>query len=760
MSGDLPDVKLRGQVNFPARVTGRTATAVTKVNGQWFIDHDVSGLVQNPTISAGQVAQSWMTIWNSVTNSYQNVPYALAATSGVSSLHGQTGALDIGSGLEFTGTTLDQNLGDQINQYNTVTNAVSAIIPPSVNGVRTFGRGVLGDCQPIFWTRLLSAPVTPRTWHFQNLHDLSWWALTVGCFVSPAMFAATAINSGIQDALDYLQTFGLTGGRVTCEPNKIYTGTVAPKVWNGLTLDCNGSKISTTMSGSGCYGIRVGDNAEVCNGWAESIDAGITESQFCFGSAITLGVCNGSPGNLIGTPDYFASCRPRVRNMTVSTSRLHCPAIQIMGDVDFLIENIKIPDSTTCSGIHADWSDIGGITVAGGFSTDLGRLTNWRAAFNAGTMITTHPRGTIRNVRAGKLTVAESGDSSSRVVRLSACRDVIVSDCSILECTGPAVEHVGGDLGFEFAPIDVQRRAYCGMRFTNITSALGHNLGMYFDTWPDNLDNAVTAGYVPRSPVSPSMIAYGDIIATGLSTVGPNDGTANDGIRIARARGVTLISPRATGHAVGLSIEDLTENLVIDGGIFFANRSHGLSVKAVSTIKNVLFDGVDSRGNGTATALCAGFRIDGGTGIVIDRCFIGDDAEATQSYAVFIDAGASRRGVTVIRPTIRNVKSGGIVMVIGAGGTDVLEIMEEPIYGGTDTFLSGQTIIPVERLRLGASVITRYTSVAASMSGGVTPASGPIYVQGDTVEVPDAASGSAAISRRGTSTWAALVLAP
>jgi hypothetical protein len=109
---DLPDVKLRGLVNFPVQVDGRTAVTIEKTNGRYYIDLDVSGLVQNTSISAEQVDQSWMTIWNETTDAYELVPYALAATSGVSEIDGHTGALDIGNGLEFTGDTLDVVVGN------------------------------------------------------------------------------------------------------------------------------------------------------------------------------------------------------------------------------------------------------------------------------------------------------------------------------------------------------------------------------------------------------------------------------------------------------------------------------------------------------------------------------------------------------------------------------------------------------------------------------------------------------------------------
>jgi hypothetical protein len=104
---DLPDVKLRALVPFPVSVTGRTGINVVKVNGRWYIDLDVSGLVRNANIPADQVANKWVTIYDATNNSYQNVPYSLVATAGVADIDGHTGALDIGNGLQFTGDTLE-----------------------------------------------------------------------------------------------------------------------------------------------------------------------------------------------------------------------------------------------------------------------------------------------------------------------------------------------------------------------------------------------------------------------------------------------------------------------------------------------------------------------------------------------------------------------------------------------------------------------------------------------------------------------------
>lgn len=111
---DLPDVKLRALVNFPVAVTGRTAIDIEKVNGRYFIDLDVSDLVQNPTISAGDLPSSRLLVWNSAANTYQTVPAALAVTAGVASIDGHTGALDIGEGLQFIGDTLESSVKGEV----------------------------------------------------------------------------------------------------------------------------------------------------------------------------------------------------------------------------------------------------------------------------------------------------------------------------------------------------------------------------------------------------------------------------------------------------------------------------------------------------------------------------------------------------------------------------------------------------------------------------------------------------------------------
>lgn len=160
---DLPDVKLRALANFPVSVTGRTAINVVKVNGKYYFDLDVSGLVKNTNISSDQVAQSWSVVWNEVLDAYQIVPFALGATAGVASLALKTGALDIGAGLEFTGDTLELDIpyvetfvpevlawkhgvpGDSTDQTGALQAIVNALPQPGAGIIRIKGDVVISS---------------------------------------------------------------------------------------------------------------------------------------------------------------------------------------------------------------------------------------------------------------------------------------------------------------------------------------------------------------------------------------------------------------------------------------------------------------------------------------------------------------------------------------------------------------------------------------------------------------------------------------
>lgn len=271
-AGGLPDVKLRALVNFPVAVTGGVATNVRKVNGHYYIDHDVSGLVQNTNISAGEVAQSWMTIWNSALNAYQNVPYALAVPGlGVQSLGGNTGALDIGNGLEFAGSTL-QFAQPITFVFATLADAIAFNIPSTAGFFVTAGRSSALDGGGAKYLKLGSAPSPVKPWHVHTA-DGAYWVLSPHQIIVDKMLGVKADDTtddtqALTNCGDFLRTFGcqrfiMDGGARKVWPSAPVHGTVLIDVsgTQGLTIDyVNGASIhaitpNSTTDATGRWGI-------------------------------------------------------------------------------------------------------------------------------------------------------------------------------------------------------------------------------------------------------------------------------------------------------------------------------------------------------------------------------------------------------------------------------------------------------------------------------------------------------------------------
>lgn len=106
---DFPEVKLKALVNFPAQANGRTGITVVKTSPNWFLDLDYTGFQITPTVAAGDMPNTYNLVWDEVKHTFAKVPFALQATSGVSSLGAQTGAIVLENTLLMTGSTLGLN---------------------------------------------------------------------------------------------------------------------------------------------------------------------------------------------------------------------------------------------------------------------------------------------------------------------------------------------------------------------------------------------------------------------------------------------------------------------------------------------------------------------------------------------------------------------------------------------------------------------------------------------------------------------------
>lgn len=106
---DFPEVKLKGLVNFPANVFGRTGITVVKSSLNYFLDLDYTGFQITPTVAAPDIPNAYNLIWDEVKHTFAKVPFALQATAGVASIGGQIGSIALENTLLMTGSTLGLN---------------------------------------------------------------------------------------------------------------------------------------------------------------------------------------------------------------------------------------------------------------------------------------------------------------------------------------------------------------------------------------------------------------------------------------------------------------------------------------------------------------------------------------------------------------------------------------------------------------------------------------------------------------------------
>lgn len=80
---DLPEVKLKALVNFPANVVGRTGITVVKSSPNYFLDLDYTGFQITPTVAAPDIPNSYNLIWDEAKHTFAKVPFALQTTAGI-----------------------------------------------------------------------------------------------------------------------------------------------------------------------------------------------------------------------------------------------------------------------------------------------------------------------------------------------------------------------------------------------------------------------------------------------------------------------------------------------------------------------------------------------------------------------------------------------------------------------------------------------------------------------------------------------------
>ena len=492
----------------------------------------------------------------------------------------------------------------------------------------------------------------------------------------------------IQDAIDYLESIG--GGKLICENGATYAMNPAPAIKNNVQLDMQGATWNMTLGDGNVFGVRIGTNSGIQNGTLNAISTGTPSSQGIWHAAISLGEPNNS-GDTPSNPGYYQFANNWfVRNMTISTTRPTGPALQgIGGFYNGILENIVVPDSAFCSGIHFDWGNVGTVSS--------GNIPATRIAYDAGECYTTHPNNIIiRNLTVGNLSQPVTGsDVGTRAVRLSGCYAISIENVKVAGTTYAAFNHVGGDLGFEFAQPDVRSFACRGTSVKNFNASNSKLFGAYIDTYADNIALAVAAGY---SPIF-NVIMQGDITLDQFTTSGLGLNINEDGIRLEFVNGVYIKDANCVNHNYGMYIDQSSQNIKIEKGNYYFNQRDGIAVRDNADTRYINIDSVVAQRNGVFASATtpSGIKISGGRSINIQNCFIGSTAEDYQDFGILIASAAVN--IKIVNNTVLEVVTGGTAFLLTADGDyDSIDIFNGNVYNGSlGVAYGGQQIYPIAR---------------------------------------------------------------
>lgn len=589
-------------------------------------------------------------------------------------------------------------------------------------------------------------------------------AVTVGRFimiVGPRIRVKTfgTIEDGVADDGAKIQAvIDFQKGVVDLTPGATYYATVAPVVKVGRVLKMHDATLNLTLGSGNVFGVRIGNKAGIQDGTINVNSTGTPSSQFIFHAPIGVGAPNNN-GDSVASPDTYATVHDWfIKNMTLGTNRMHCPAIQVMGDsYNGVIDGIVIPDSIYCSGVHLDWGNVG--------VTSSSNIPGTKTAFLAGNAYTTHPHSIrITNISCGSLSVAQAADLSSHVVRLSACYGIVCENLRADKVTGSVFHHVGGDLGFEFAPAAIKPLAYRGIKVKGVFAKECTYQGIFVDTYADNIFNEIAiSGYVPLTyTVYPSDIEVDGGIIVGSAT-------SSDGVRLQESDGVIIKNVMATKFNYGASLEQKCTNNKIIGGEYYSNRFDGVYVENNSSTKHCEISDLRSWGNGTdatyASGIGSGIRVAGGDWITVRNTVVGAIGESVQDDGIYLESTATN--CIVEENKIVEVKLGGFPFVFGSSADyGILWLFKGNRYSGSNATqqVAGANILPYERvptLSTTVRAVGKFIADRANLSAGTTPTSGA-WVRGDSISFIDqstaASSGSVCSLGGSPGTWVSTAL--
>jgi hypothetical protein len=537
-------------------------------------------------------------------------------------------------------------------------------------------------------------------------------------------------TAAIQAAIDYATSIG--GQTVTCG-GLTYKTTGPIIVKNDVTLNLQGGKILSVLSGANDYGVRLRNRAEVCNGEIEVQSSGSPGSQAGIHAPLVIGPFYGD-GGTVASPSVDEGVTGWVaKNLHLATNCDGKVCVQVMGGANNgVIENIEAPSSTAIGGVvHLDWGFVGTINSA--------NIPASRTNFDAGTAYTTHPNNIlIRNIKAGSLSRTKSGvDTGSHLVRLSGVYNIAVNNVVAVQCTYAAVRVTAGDVGFEFAPASVKPMGMRGIRWSNVSvQNTTDSWLVYCDSYADNVAAAVGGGYAPL--IDPLMET--DIVVDQVSGKGSGGASVTPGLYVVQIRGAKFTNINATGYSYGCLVDEQVYNVKIHG-TFYTNRGHGIYIHH-ATLKPEDVEILPqtycfSNGQDGSFSNPCGIAIESSIRCRVDGALLGHrttTSETTQTFGLRV-VSTSAADVEVQNCHTFSVESGGTAYsLLSSTDYGYLKLFTNNTVASTITNkIAGLNIIPIHRF-LGPDGTERghYTAVRASLTADTTPTAGT-WVVGDTI---------------------------
>lgn len=446
------------------------------------------------------------------------------------------------------------------------------------------------------------------------------------------------------------------GGFVRCSRGKtyrlvaggtaVYGANYCVLLDHNVKLDLNGATLNCEVgTGNQCAVWVYGNNAEINlnGGRINAVSSGTPSSSYFFHAAVSVGIFNNS-GDTVASPSQGQTITGwSVHGGTLHTTRSRCPVVQGMGGINGgRVYDIKIPDSSTCSGIHFDWGNVGAVSSAD--------IPTTKTTFLAGNCYTTHPHNIkIENLTIGALSVTVSGDLGASGIRLSGCYGIEIDGVDAESLTLAGYLHTGGDLGFEFAPSATKPLAYkdnsCKRMRVRNPSTLSY--GVFVDTLADNVyREQYISGYTPIQ----NPMYHGSITIDECTFIGPNS-SSKYGARIIQARGVRIKNTSFKKWDVGVWADEFASDVDIDDNNISECVSHGVRVGFAELREGTERIGVRRNkiyGNGTGGT---------GYGIYVPRCrnawiddnVLGTVDEASQDMGIFVSDSAVNYNINVRR---------------------------------------------------------------------------------------------------------------